>query len=359
MTKTRLAVLFGGASSEHEVSLVSACAVLLNINRDEFDVVMIGITKSGKWYLFEGEPELIPDGKWEAEKGAPVALIPGGGSGFFVLSGDGSVKPLEIDAVFPVLHGKFGEDGTVQGMLELCGIPVVGCGCASSAVCMDKAFTKRTLAAEGIPQASAAIIGNDRFTKNSDECLDLAEKAADGYPIFVKPARAGSSVGVSKANDREALRAAFCTAFREDDKILAERCIVGREIEVAVLRKEDGSLVVSECGEIDPGSVFYDYETKYEKDTARYYIPARLKDDVSRRVRALAEKIFTLLDCRGFARVDFFVSDDGAVTFNEINTIPGFTQISMYPKLMEHSGISFAELVSLLVREAISRASHK
>ena len=355
MTETKLAILFGGASSEHEISLLSAHAVLSNIDRSIFDIIMIGITKDGKWYLFEGDISLIPDGRWENEKGLPVALIPGEHAGLFTLSEDGEASPLDIDVVFPVLHGKFGEDGTVQGMLELCGIPVVGCGCASSAVCMDKAFTKRTLMAEGIPQASAAIICDSQFKMDPDKCLDRAENAAGGYPIFVKPARAGSSVGVSRANDRAALRLSFSTAFAEDEKLLAERCIFGREIEVAVLRREDGSLLVSECGEIDPGSVFYDYETKYEKDTASYYIPARLTEAAAREVRDLAARIFVLLDCRGLSRVDFFVSDDGTVTFNEINTIPGFTQISMYPKLMEHSGIVFGELITMLVREALTR----
>lgn len=346
--KIRLAVLFGGESSEHEVSLVSASAVLENIDRDRIEPVMIGITKGGKWYLYSGEISKIKTGEWQRCTDAEISLdLVGGG-----LLADG--KPLCIDAVFPVLHGSFGEDGTVQGMLEIVKLPVVGCGSASSAVCMDKAFTKRVLNSEGIPQAPAAIITHEEYLTDAEDALDYAEEAAEGYPIFVKPARAGSSVGVSKAEDREQLRASVEEAFRHDTKLLCEKCIVGREIEVAVLRRADGELVVSCCGEINPGSEFYDYDTKYKNDTASYYIPARIDGETAENVRAAAEIIFRLLDCRGLSRVDFFVTDEGFV-FNEINTLPGCTPISMYPKLMEHSGIGFAELINELVSEAMAR----
>lgn len=353
MSKTKLAVLFGGASSEHEVSLMSAYAVLKSIDRALFDVTMIGITADGSWHLYDGDPELIPGGGWQSQMGAVVTVSPSDGK-FSVLA-DGTTITLDVDAVFPVLHGKFGEDGTIQGLFELCGIPVVGCNCASSAVCMDKAFTKRTLISEDIPQARAAIISEEEFARSPEKCLDAAESAAMGYPIFVKPARAGSSVGVSRASDRSMLAEAFARAFHEDSKLLAEQFISGREIEVAVLKKSNGETVVSACGEINPGSDFYDYDTKYKLNTASYYIPARLTDEESQNVRSLAAKIFTILDCNGFARVDFFVTDDGKAIFNEINTIPGFTKISMYPKLMEHAWIGFTELITLLVDEAIKR----
>jgi len=347
--KTKLAVLFGGRSSEHEVSLVSAAAVIDNIDTSEITPVMIGIKKTGEWYLFEGDTSAIRDGSWEMGDISPVTLS---------LTGDGLVakgEPLFVDAVFPVLHGLFGEDGTVQGIFELVGIPVVGCGCASSAVCMDKAFTKRILNDEGIPQAEAAIITAEEYVTDPEDALDFAEEGACGYPIFVKPARAGSSVGVSKAEDRAALRRAMDEAFCHDGKILCERCITGREIEVAVLRDADGTLTVSCCGEIDPGSEFYDYDTKYNSNVASYFIPARLEAEVAENVRALSEIIFRLLDCRGLARVDFFVTDGGEIIFNEINTLPGCTPISMYPKLMEHEGVSFSELITRLVREAVAR----
>lgn len=346
--KIKLAVLFGGESSEHEVSLVSAAAVINNIDRDVIDPVMIGITKTGEWYLYNGTTDDIKNGSWQKDVCGRVSLDLAGGG----LCADG--KPLCIDAVFPVLHGAFGEDGTVQGMLELAKVPVVGCGCASSAVCMDKAFTKRVLNAEGIPQAPAAIITYEEYSTDADDALDFAEEGAEGYPIFVKPARAGSSVGVSKAENRNDLRKAMEIAFREDSKILCEKCIVGREVEVAVLRDADGTLTVSQCGEIDPGSEFYDYDTKYKSDTAAYFIPARIPEEVSDDVRATAEIIFRLLDCRGLSRVDFFVTDEGFV-FNEINTLPGCTPISMYPKMMEHSGVGFSELITRLVREAMAR----
>lgn len=346
--KIKLAVLFGGESSEHEVSLVSASAVIDNIDRERIDPVMIGITKTGEWYLYEGSTADIKSGVWTEHTCGKVSLDLAGSG----LVADG--KNLSVDAVFPVLHGAFGEDGTVQGMFELAKIPVVGCGSASSAVCMDKAFTKRVLNAEGIPQAPAAIITYEEYLTDAEDALDYAEEGAEGYPIFVKPARAGSSVGVSKADNREELRRAMELAFGHDSKILCEKCIVGREIEVAVLRDADGTLTVSECGEIDPGSEFYDYDTKYKSDSASYFIPARLDADTAENVRATAEIIFRLLDCRGLSRVDFFVGDEGFV-FNEINTLPGCTPISMYPKLMEHSGIGFSELITRLVREAIAR----
>ncbi|MBE6708857.1 MAG: D-alanine--D-alanine ligase [Ruminococcaceae bacterium] len=346
--KIKLAVLFGGESSEHEVSLVSASAVIDNIDRDVIDPVMIGITRSGEWYLYDGTTEDIRNGAWQNGACGRITLDLAGGG----LCADG--KHLDVDAVFPVLHGAFGEDGTVQGMLELAKIPVVGCGSASSAVCMDKAFTKRLLNAEGIPQAPAAIITYEEYSTDAEDSLDYAEEGAEGYPIFVKPARTGSSVGVSKADDREELRTAMDIAFREDSKVLCEKCIVGREVEVAVLRDADGTLTVSECGEIDPGSEFYDYDTKYKSDTAAYFIPARIPEDIAEDVRATAEIVFRLLDCRGLSRVDFFVTDEGFV-FNEINTLPGCTPISMYPKMMEHSGVGFSELITRLVREAMAR----
>lgn len=346
--KTKLAVLFGGESSEHEVSLVSASAVIDNIDREAIDPVMIGITRNGEWYLYEGEVENIRNDTWREFAGDRVSLDLAGGG----LMADG--KKIDVDAVFPVLHGAFGEDGTVQGMLELVKIPFVGCGSASSAVCMDKAFTKRVLNAEGIPQAPAAIITYEEYSTDAEDALDYAEEGAEGYPIFVKPARAGSSVGVSKADDRDELRRAMEIAFNEDSKILCEKCIIGKEVEVAVLRDADGTITVSQCGEIDPGSEFYDYDTKYKSDTASYFIPARISEEIAENVRATAEIIFRLLDCRGLSRVDFFVNDEGFV-FNEINTLPGCTPISMYPKMMEHSGVGFSELITRLVREAMAR----
>lgn len=344
--KIKLAVLFGGKSSEHEVSLVSASAVIDNIDRELICPVLIGINRKGEWYLCDCTADDVRCDRWQEHICGSVSLDLAGGG----LMANGS--PLKVDAVFPVLHGSFGEDGTVQGMLELAEIPVVGCGSASSAVCMDKAFTKRMLNDEGIPQSPAAIITQEEYLTDAEDALDYAEAGAEGYPIFVKPARAGSSVGVSKADDRGELRAALELAFEHDPKVLCERCITGREIEVAILRDADGTLTVSECGEIDPGSEFYDYDTKYKNNTASYYIPARLDRDVADNVRATAEIVFRLLDCRGLARVDFFVNDEELI-FNEINTIPGCTPISMYPKLMEHSGVGFSEMITRLTREAI------
>lgn len=348
--KTTVAILFGGVSSEHEVSLVSAFSALENIDRSKYDVIPVGITKDGVWMIHNGSNEAVKDGSWVKDAKTRVLVDPSRPGG---LIADG--KPLGVDVVFPVLHGANGEDGTLQGMLELAGVPVVGCGSTSSGVSMDKTFTKRVLIAEGIRQAPAAIVTVFDYESDPDKWLDAAENAAGGYPVFVKPASAGSSVGCTKAKDREELKEAFAKAFACDYKLLAEKNIIGREIETAVLGAPDGSITVSECGEIDPGSEFYDYDTKYKSDTASYYIPARLTPETAAEVRATAAEVFRALDCRGLSRVDFFVTDDNEVIFNEINTLPGFTPISMYPKLMANSGLSFPALIDALIEEALNR----
>ena len=349
--KKKLAVLFGGHSSEYEVSLVSAYYVLTNTDREKYDILPIGITKEGVWLLYEGAYEDIRDGRWCAEPDrlprVTVELTPGARS-FLLYDKDGSAFRRErIDVVFPVLHGAYGEDGAVQGVLELAGIPFVGCPHASSAACMDKAVTKNIIASIGQRQAKCVVV---RDGDNTEAAMDSAERVC-GYPMFVKPARAGSSVGVSKAKNRQALAEAVATAFREDNKILIEEAIVGMEIETAVLQ-EGGKVTVSEVAEIIPGAEFYDYEAKYNSDSSNVNLPARLPQAVRDEVRARAERIFRALDCRTLARVDFFAADNGEIVFNEINTIPGFTSISMYPSLMQATGMSYAELIDRLLAAA-------
>jgi len=345
--KITLCVLFGGHSSEYEVSLQSAYSVLTNADPARYDIVAVGITRAGAWHLYSGDFEKIRDGSWCADADAlprvTVDLTPGSRSLLICPPGEVPTR-RQVDAVFPVLHGACGEDGTVQGMLTLAEIPFIGCGCASSVISMDKSLTKLSVAQTGVRQAAYVLA---RRGCNISAIAENAESAL-GYPMFVKPARAGSSVGVSKAKDRAGLFRALEIAFAEDEKVLIEEAIVGREIEVAVL-EEKGRYTVSECAEIDAGAEFYDYEAKYVSDTSAFYIPARLPEETRQEVRRCAEAIFRVLDCRTLSRVDFFVTDAGEIVFNEINTLPGFTSISMYPKLMMHTGMSYAGLIDRLV----------
>ncbi|MBQ8524936.1 MAG: D-alanine--D-alanine ligase [Clostridia bacterium] len=349
--KKNIVVLFGGKSSEYEVSLSSSYALLSNIDREKYNLYTIGITKDGVWYLYEGDIENIRNGSWyETGKTSPVFVSPDNGRGVICFIKDGKAEEVKLDAVFPMLHGKFGEDGQIQGMFSVMGVPVVGCGPASSAVCMDKAMTKAIVGTLGDVRQAASVT-----MRQGDDAEDAANEAEAklGYPMFVKPACAGSSVGISKVRTREELMCAMDVALAEDSKLLIEEMIKGCEIEVAVL-EEGGKYTVSRPAEIDVGSSdFYDYETKYVSDASSYYIPARLPEEKTAEVRCKAERIFRALDCRGFSRVDFFYTPEGEFVFNEINTIPGFTPISMYPKLMINSGISYSELIDRLIMSAL------
>ncbi|MBC8570980.1 D-alanine--D-alanine ligase family protein [Zongyangia hominis] len=353
MSRLCLGVLFGGASSEHEVSLVSGASVLRNVPRDRYDVVMIGITKDGRWYHYTGEIDRIPDGSWEKEHCTPAAITPDRGRhGLTVFHPEG-VENIRLDAVFPVLHGKNGEDGTMQGLLELSGIPCVGCGTLASAACMDKTVT-RTL----LEQAGIAGVRWEKVMCYEMDSFDEIEARIEknlGYPVFVKPANAGSSVGISKARDKDSLKAALEKAFVHDRKVIVEEAVVGDEVECAVLGNDDP--FVSVVGEIVPEADFYDYDAKYKDGTTALYIPARIEPEVAQEIRRTARQAFLALHCAGFARVDFFVrKSDRKVLLNEPNTIPGFTDISMYPKLMEHSGVPYPQLIDKLVQLAMERA---
>lgn len=351
MGKLNLGILFGGKSSEYEVSLSSAYALLSNVDREKYDVFTIGITKDGKWYLFEGDAERILDGSWFESDVYEVLVSPSyGRRRLGVLREGGRIEKLTLDVVFPVLHGKFGEDGRVQGLLSVAGIPTVGCGCTASAVCMDKALTKTVVASADIVRQARAVVA---YSRDGAEDARRRAEAEIGYPMFIKPASSGSSVGCSKVKDGSTFDKAVQAAFAEDGKILIEECITGREIEVAVL-EEGGRLTVSVPAEIDVGSSeFYDYETKYISDESSFYIPARIDEEAQKNASATAAKIFTALGCRGLSRVDFFYTAEGELIFNEINTLPGFTPISMYPKLMGHAGIGYSELIDRLIRSAL------
>ena len=355
MKKLSVCVLFGGMSPEYEVSLRSAEFVLNSLDKDKYNVFPVGITKAGDWVLYGGNDySQLPSGAWlHHEKNRRAAISPVRGQGLLSFEGDCVVRE-RIDVVFPVLHGENGEDGTVQGLLQLAGIPYVGPHVAASAVSMDKTLTKLVADKAGVPQADWQLVNNSDLDDRMDAILDKLENKFE-YPMFVKPAGTGSSVGVSKAQDREALQKALRHAGTYDAKILVEEFIHGREVEVAVMG--NNSPMASICGEIDSGADFYDYDAKYVTDTSTAYIPARIPEEVAEQVRDAAVRVYSAIGCQGLSRVDFFVTyEDNRVVFNEINTIPGFTSISMYPKLFAASGIPSDELISELLRLALEAA---
>ena len=352
MKKLSVCVLFGGVSPEHEVSLRSAEYVLNCLDPEKYNVFPVGITKEGDWVLFGGtDYSMLPGGAWRdcpENRRAAISLVRG--QGLLSFEGDCVVREW-IDVAFPVLHGENGEDGTIQGLLQLAGIPYVGPHVAASAVAMDKTLTKLVVDQAGITQAAWSLVRSWDMDVHTDGILDGLEQKFS-YPMFVKPAGTGSSVGVSKVSDRDSLRAALLKAGTYDDKVLVEEFIHGREVEVAVMGNE--SPMASVCGEIDSGADFYDYDAKYNTDTSVAYIPARISEDVSERVRDLAVKVYSAIGCQGLSRVDFFVAyEDDRIVFNEINTIPGFTSISMYPKLFAASGIPGKQLIDELLRLAM------
>ena len=349
-------VVFGGVSSEHEVSCVSASFVMANIPTDKYTVYAIGITKQGEWYLFEGEASELPEDRWLSSGKCTKALVSADrADGGVIVFRESGIEKIKIDAIFPVLHGKNGEDGTIQGLFELSGIPYVGCDTLSSACCMDKAVTNTLADNNGIKQAKWLSIILSQYNKDSSDFIRKAEEYL-GYPIFVKPANAGSSVGISKAIDEQSLRNAIDTAFVQDKKIVLEAFVDGYEVECAVLGNSEPMPTV--VGQIVPANEFYDYEAKYNNDNSLLYIPAKITLEQQEGVRRTAVKAFQALGCSGLARVDFFVTKkDGEIIFNEINTIPGFTSISMYPKLCEQSGIPYPKLLDRLFKLAIERKS--
>lgn len=351
MKKLSVCVLFGGMSPEHEVSLRSAESVLNNMDKEKYNIFPVGITKEGNWIIYGGDDySELPSGAWINNPGnCAGCLSPVRGQGLLRFEGDCVVRE-RIDVVFPVLHGENGEDGTVQGLLQLAGIPYVGPHVAASAVSMDKTLTKLVADQAGVPQAAWRLVRRGELENHMDHVIAALEDQFN-YPMFVKPAGTGSSVGVSKAADRESLHKALHAAGEFDDKILVEEFIDGREIEVAVMGNDNP--VASICGEIDSGAEFYDYDAKYVTDTSTAYIPARISEDVEEQVREQAVKVYSAIGCQGLSRVDFFVTRaDNRIVFNEINTLPGFTSISMYPKLFAASGIPYGQLIDELLRLA-------
>lgn len=356
--KLRVAVVFGGRSTEHTVSCVSGGSVLANLDRERFEVVAVGITPEGAWVLGPGDPaELEPTGRElpSVTSGTELTLPAAPNSGGLRTLEPGQSPEMlgEVDLVFPVLHGAYGEDGTIQGLLELAGVPYAGAGVLASAVAMDKEYAKKLLAAEGLPVGDYAVLRRGGAT------LDPAARERLGLPVFVKPARAGSSVGITPVAEWDELDAAIATAREVDPKVIVESAVVGREIECGVLEFPDGRVEASLPAEIrvgDSGSRWYDFETKY-LDSCEFDIPAKLDDAVIERLRDAAVQAFRALDCQGLARVDFFVRGDGTLVVNEVNTMPGFTPISMYPKMWEVTGIDYPNLLATLIDTALARGT--
>ena len=352
--KLSLAVIFGGVSSEHEVSRMSVTSILENLSNERYEVHMVGITKEGRWLLYTGPVEDILSGAWEQGPVTPAFLSPDPSVHGLVALRDGKAETIHVDVIFPALHGKNGEDGTIQGLFQLSGIPYVGCDTESSAICMDKAVTHSLLSSADIEQAHYLWFYADRFDAAPDTIKNKIQARLD-FPVFVKPSSAGSSVGVSKVERFEDLDQAIRKAAREDKKVVVEEGITGQEVEVAVLgnRDCDASIV----GEIGASAQFYDYDDKYINGTSQLYIPARIPQEVSEKIRQTAVRAYRLLGCSGLARVDFFVTaGDNRVILNEINTLPGFTRISMYPKLWMAMGLSYGELLDKLIELALQRA---
>ena len=359
--RVRVAVVFGGRSSEHAISCVSAGSILRNLDPQRFDVVAVGITPEGSWVLTDGNPDALAITNRQlpgvsAESGTALALpADPQRSGQLVSLPPGAGQVLaSVDVVFPVLHGPYGEDGTIQGLLELAGVPYVGAGVLASAAGMDKEFTKKLLAADGL------AVGRYVVLRPSRPALHPEERELLGLPVFVKPARGGSSIGVSRVSSWDQLPAAISNARRHDPKVIVEAAIHGRELECGVLEMPDGTVEASTLGEIRVAGVrgredsFYDFATKYLDDAAELDVPAKVDDDIADAVRQLAIRAFKAIDCQGLARVDFFLTDDGPV-INEINTMPGFTTISMYPRMWAASGIDYPTLLATMVDTALAR----
>jgi D-alanine-D-alanine ligase len=359
--RTRVAVVFGGRSTEHAISCVSAGGILSALDQGEFEVVPVGITREGRWVLATGDPGslAIRDRRLpEITTGSGDAVVlPGDptSGGLVVLSAGEGVRALgDVDVVFPVLHGPYGEDGTIQGLLEMAGIPYVGANVFASAAAMDKEFTKKLAEVSGIPVGPYRVL-------RAGASLSSEDREALGLPVFVKPARAGSSFGITKVSRWEDLDSALAAARAIDPKVLVEAAVVGREVECGVLEGEHGgppeASLLAEIRVVSGAHEFYDFEAKYLDGTCEYDIPANLPEVVTKKIQEYACATFTALDCAGLARVDFFVTPSMEIYLNEINTMPGFTSTSMFPQMWAASGLEYPKLVSRLVRTALRRGT--
>lgn len=349
---TNLLVLFGGMSPEHEVSLRSAEFILNNIDREKYMVYPVGITREGAWKFFPGNDySVLPGNTWQQEAGVCDAVLsPARGQGLILMK-EGGMEIIPIHCCFPVLHGENGEDGSIQGLMQVAGIPCVGPGVAASASSMDKTLTKLLVAETDVRQASWYLARRESIVKRLEALVADIESGGE-YPMFVKPAGTGSSVGVSKVKNTEELKTALQKAAQYDAKVLVEEFISGHEVEVAVLGNEDP--IASVVGEVIAGAEFYDYEAKYVSTESRTEIPANIPAEAAERLRQAAITVYKAMGCKGLSRVDFFLTYEGGdVVFNEINTLPGFTSISMYPKLFEAYGVPNRQLIDEVIRLAM------
>ena len=349
MNRLKIAVFFGGCSSEYSVSLESSYSVICNLDREKYEPVPVGITEQGKWFYFGGDVEKIKQDEWQQDESCiPAVLSPNREEqGLLLFKGD-KVECLTIDAAFPVMHGRNGEDGTIQGLIQMAGIPLVGCNVLASALCMDKdrAHKLAELAGIRVPRAMA-------FGKVYDlhEVLDFAEDT--GYPLFVKPVKAGSSYGITRVPDRANLMEAIRLAFRYDNEVIVEEAIPGFEVGCAVLGNDE--LITGEVDEIELAGGFFDFTEKYTLKTSAIHVPARVDRETSDRLKKTAKDLYQAMGCTGFARVDMFLTPDKEIVFNEINTIPGFTEHSRYPGMMKAAGITFPEILDRVINLALKQ----
>ena len=348
-SRKRIVILFGGCSSEYSVSLQSAYAVICHLDQKEYLPVLIGITKTGDWYLYLGETDRISEDTWCGLKtNIPVSVCPNRHeSCLMAYTEDGEfMKKIPVDAVFPVLHGRNGEDGTVQGMFELAGIPVIGCGVLASSLCMDKDRAHKLVSEAGIRVPKSFVIADDH-NENYGIQNALYQAESIGYPLFVKPVKAGSSYGVTKVCKRTELADAIRLAFQYDDTVIVEEAITGFEVGCAVMGNEE--LTVGEVDEIELQSEFFDFTEKYTLKTSAIHVPARIDEDTAEQIRQTARRIYQTLGCKVFSRVDMFLTENGEIVFNEVNTIPGFTSHSRFPNMMKAVGISFEQILNTVI----------
>lgn len=342
MSKKRIGIIFGGCSPEYDVSLESVYSVITNIDKEKYELVLIGITKDGDWYKYEGEIENIENNTWIQNGKCAKVVISTNKSDRGIIELENNANLIKLDAIFPVLHGKDGEDGSVQGLIELSGIPLIGCGVLSSSLCMDKHLSHKLVESYGIKVAKSIVINNK--TDKSEIYKGLEQLK---YPLFVKPMRAGSSFGITKIESDSEIENAIKEALKYDTEIIIEENVDGVEIGCAVLGNDD--LMVGEIDEIELSDGFFNYTEKYTLKTSKIHVPARISEEISNRAKETAKKIYKILQCKDFARVDMFLTPRGEIYFNEINTIPGFTSHSRYPSMMKKVGIEFNQLLDKLI----------
>ncbi len=342
MEKKKIGIIFGGNSPEHEVSLESAYSVITNINKEKYDITLIGITKEGNWYKYEGEIENIKNNTWEKEGKCTKTVISTNTEDKGIIELENNNKLVKLDAIFPVLHGSNGEDGTVQGLIKLSGIPLIGCDILSSSLCMDKHLSHKLVENYGIRVAKSVVINNKTSKSEIQEKLKQLK-----YPLFVKPMRAGSSFGITKVENENEIEGAIKEALEYDTEVIIEENVDGIEIGCAILGNDD--LIVGEIDEIELSKGFFNYTEKYTLKSSKIHVPARIDKKTSDEAKEIAKNIYKILKCKDFARVDMFLTPKGEIYFNEINTIPGFTSHSRYPSMMKQIGLNFEQLLDKLI----------